>query len=383
MSPPIILVVAPITGENFSGLTYSVPSTVKGLYELGAKVCLLTTSNEKPYIKKEKFPVYYFKRPDGKKIGLKDLPFPFNKPDIILFQSTYIPYHYKLAKEAISNNIPYVITPRGGMTLRAQKTKWLKKRLGNLLFFNKFVQGASKIHCLTEKEAEEVKRWKRDVFIVPNGIDLSENKNLSLCKSTDKLIFTFIGRLDIYHKGLDLLVYGCSLIKQQLINHKVEIGIYGPSINQSKEKLVEIIRNLGLEEIIFVKYPVKDKEKEELLSITDVFIHTSRFEGHPMSVLEALSHGIPCLLTPGTNISSIVQSKNAGWEAPESPKGVAETLLKVLNDKDKFIEMGNRGRNIIIENYQWEKISRNLLDEFNDIIRKKRETHNDENVFVR
>ena len=40
----------------------------------------------------------------------------------------------------------------------------------------------------------------------------------------------------------------------------------------------------------------------------DLFIHTFRFEGHPIAVLEALSYGIPCLLTPGTNMAGEVEA---------------------------------------------------------------------------
>lgn len=372
MSLPIVLIVAPITGENFSGLTYSVPSTVKGLHEIGVDVCLLTTSNEKPYAKEENFPVYYFKDEHGRKRNIEDLPYPFNKPDIIVFQSTYIPYHYKLAKEAIANGIPYVIAPRGGMTLRAQKSKWLKKKIGNLLFFNKFVQGASKIHCLTVKEADDVKKWNDNIFIIPNGIDLQLKEKLFTNKNLNTLKFTFIGRLDINHKGLDLLINGCSLIKQQLNNHKVVIDIYGPSVNDSKRRLNEMIKNLGLEEIITICNPVKEKEKKEILEKTDVFIHTSRFEGHPMSVLEALSYGIPCLLTPGTNVSSIVQKVGAGWEAPETSEGIANTIKKVLDDKEKLIGMGEKGWELIDGNYKWEKISLSLIEEFKDVITTKK-----------
>ncbi|MCU7740179.1 glycosyltransferase family 4 protein [Priestia megaterium] len=369
MNLPTVLIVAPITGENFSGLTYSVPSTARALHNIGVPVSLLTTASDKAYINKEIFPVYYYKNEEGKKITLKDLPKPFNKPDIIVFQSTYIPYHAKLAKEAVKYNIPYVITPRGGMTLRAQKSKSLKKKLGNLLFFNNMVRKSSKIHCLTLKEADDVKKWNDNIFIIPNGIDIPLEESLCNDRNTEVINFTFIGRLDINHKGLDLLIEAASLIKHKLEN--VKIRIYGPAVQASDLKLREMITQYKLDETVTVLGPVRGENKSEILKKTDIFIHTSRFEGHPMAVLEALSYGIPCLLTPGTNISKQISDIGGGWEAQETPEGIASVLEDILQNKENFRKMGLKGRTMVNEYYKWENIAIKLIEEYKSILVNK------------
>lgn len=40
---------------------------------------------------------------------------------------------------------------------------------------------------------------------------------------------------------------------------------------------------------------------------TDLFIQTSRHEGMPMGLLEALSIGVPCLVTVGTSLGHIIK----------------------------------------------------------------------------
>ena len=80
--------------------------------------------------------------------------------------------YIKLYKKLIQKKIPYVIVPRASLTLEAQQQRYLKKKIGNLLYFNKFIYNASKIHYLTENEMKFSKAFRKEYFIVPNGIDI-------------------------------------------------------------------------------------------------------------------------------------------------------------------------------------------------------------------
>ena len=48
-------------------------------------------------------------------------------------------------------------------------------------------------------------------------------------------------------------------------------------------------------EVVKLNREIDEEEKRQILLDTDVFIQTSRFEGMPMGILEALSYGLPCL----------------------------------------------------------------------------------------
>jgi glycosyltransferase involved in cell wall biosynthesis len=54
------------------------------------------------------------------------------------------------------------------------------------------------------------------------------------------------------------------------------------------------------------------REKEALLDSAFVFVHTSRWEGMPFAVIEALATGCPVLVTPATNLGDYVEGFGAG-----------------------------------------------------------------------
>ena len=65
----------------------------------------------------------------------------------------------------------------------------------------------------------------------------------------------------------------------------------------------------------------------------DYFIHTSRYEGMPMAVLEALSFGIPCIVTDKTNMEEIINEANGGFVTNSSINDVRNTIIRAINDR--------------------------------------------------
>ena len=73
----------------------------------------------------------------------------------------------------------------------------------------------------------------------------------------------------------------------------------------------------------------------------DVFIRTSRFEGLPLGILEALSLGLPCLVTKGTNLDELVNNYNAGWGVETTSKMVASAIKNAVLKEHSLIEYIN------------------------------------------
>lgn len=289
--------------------------------------------------------------------SLNDLGKPFNKPDFVIFHQIYVPDYIKISKVLRKEKIPYIIVPHGSLTTEAQKKKRVKKILGNLLF-NPFIKHAAAIQCLSKTEMETT-RWKLPKFIGTNGIKLPKEKKESF--NAGKIQFVYIGRLDWVHKGLDILLDAFALIKDSAYKDKCELRIYGPDYQGRYAHVEQMIAERSLETFVTLNPAIFGTDKENILLDSDIFIQTSRFEGMPMGILEALSYGLPCLITEGTTLGEFVEEYNAGWVAKTNAESVAEQLKAAMNDSATWREKSENARKMIEDNFAWDKVAKDTL----------------------
>ena len=279
-------------------------------------------------------------------------------------------YHFKYInfyKDLIKRNVPYIVIPHGCLADEAQKIKWLKKKIGNYLFFNSFINNAKAIQCLSKKELETTNFGKYK-FIGTNGIKLPIKYKSNF--NDNKIKFIYIGRLEIYHKGLDLMIKAFAINAVKLRKCNVILQIYGPFINSDSNKIKELINNNNISDLITLNDAITGFEKEIKLLDSDIFIQTSRFEGMPMGILEAMSYGLPCFVTRGTTLGELIEEYDAGWVCETNADSVAECIVRCINDKELFRQKGQNARKLIKDNFLWEKVSKNTIEQYKNIIGK-------------
>ncbi|MBR5178606.1 MAG: glycosyltransferase [Lachnospiraceae bacterium] len=326
------------------------------------------------------------------KNSLKELPYPFNKPDLVVFHEVYYPAFVGLGKECKKNHIPYIIIPHGCLTKEALEIKKWKKRIGNELLFKDFVMGAETLQFLSPSEKRRT-IFKKDGFIGLNGVTLKsdrhhkkninfadtkhinsndadmdqcdiseETDNTSGDKKSDNIrpytMFTYIGRIDMHIKGLDLLVKAVAQ-NQDLLREKLCcIKLYGPDCNDSKSKLTILANDLGVSDLIEINGPVEEEKKEEILLNSDIFIQTSRSEALPMGLLEALSYGLPCIVSRGTGFAGLINRYKAGWG---EIRNIAELINKAVSEKTTYPQKSANACRLIQEHFEIKKCAENVL----------------------
>lgn len=296
---------------------------------------------------------------------IASLPMPFNKPDLVVFHEIYKVAYMKICKKLKKLNIPYVIIPHVSLTTAAQKKKRIKKIAGNLLLFNSYINGAKAVQCLSETEENET-RFKVDKFISTNGMAIPEETKRNF--NADKTVFLYIGRLDAYHKGLDIFIAAVSKMRDFLIENNCRFYIYGPDYKGRTKPVMELIKKYGAEELIKLKGPIHGEEKKTKLMDADVFMQTSRFEGMPMGILEALSYGVPCLITEGTTLGDCVKKHNAGWVAETNVSSVAEMIKRAVWEKSDLYEKSKNARELIKTEFDWDIIAENTIKQYTRLV---------------
>lgn len=305
----------------------------------------------------------------GGKLSLSVLPEDFRNPDLVVFEDFYYWNFYVFHFELLRKKIPYVIVPRGSLTKMAQHNgKRLKKVVANFLLFSEFIKHALCVHYLTPEEYKDsTNKWNRNHLIIPNGFTLPEKSKTYAGGKGIKAIF--IGRLNLYHKGLDILIEACKKTETMLREREFTVILYG-ELNRDYERIKQIITDQELEDIIEFGGEAFGEVKEQALLDGDLFVMTSRFEGLPMGLLEALSYGLPVLVTPGTNMADAVRNADAGWVAETSVASVSSALETILAEKDKLAEKGRNARQLA-KNYDWLKLAHDFHNGVKDIMEKK------------
>lgn len=296
--------------------------------------------------------------------ALEKLQAPFNKPDIVIFHQVYTPEYIKISKILRKERIPYIIVPHGSLTIEAQKIKRIKKIIGNIIF-SPFVKNAKAIQCLSEKEKVNTK-IKVPKFIGTNGLDLPSLKKQEFRNS--KIKFVYIGRLAWFHKGLDILLDAFKLLMDSSYKDKCELYMYGPDYQGRYAHVEQMITGRSLNKLVKLNPPIFETDKQNVLLESDVFIQTSRFEGMPMGILEALSYGLPCLITEGTTLGEYIKEYDAGWVAETNAQSVYQRIIDVIEGRKFFQEKSQNARRLIEEKFSWEKIARETVEKYKEFI---------------
>ncbi len=296
------------------------------------------------------------------------LPKPFNRPDLVVFHEVYRKEFLLIYKNLVSNNIPYIIVPHGSLTKASQMKKHLKKIAANFMFFNSFIKNAAALQCLSQNELAET-NFNARKFIGTNGIIVPMCKKEKFNK--DKIKFIYIGRLDIFHKGLDILIESVLELKEYLVSHNCVLYIYGPDYAGRYANVKKMIQENRLENIVLLNPAISGQKKEQVLLESDIFIQTSRFEGMPMGILEALSYGIPCIVTEGTNLGELIKKYDAGWVAETNSKSIADQIKNAIGDKMNWIDKSQNAHRLIKESFDWAKISKKTVANYKNYVNRR------------
>lgn len=294
--------------------------------------------------------------------SIENLPFPFNNPDIIIFNEVYKLEYIKLYNNCLKKDIPYVIIPHGCLVNGAQKQKKIKKILGNFLLFNRFITNASAIQFLNIEEKSESQFKCKKSFISGNGVEIQHVSNSFTNKN-----FIFIGRYDYFTKGLDLIINTVKDNRKWFLDNCVKIVLYGRNSGRGYDKISKLICNNDLNEVIELNGEIYGIDKRKELLQSYCFVQVSRHEGQPIGIMEALSYGLPCIATFGTKFGNLINKYNCGIGIEFDRNQFFYAIKKMYTDEN-FRNICSKNALKFIKKYDWREVIDKCLDEYKELL---------------
>lgn len=291
-------------------------------------------------------------------------------PDIVVFHSLYMIEYISFSKYLSKRNIPYLVELHGALSKENYKKGKFKKYIANILLFNRFLKRAKSIIYLNNGEYANslVKNINPKSIIIPNGCYLPHEVKKFETILPGRIEILFLGRIDMHHKALDVLVKALDILKKEGYADKVHFLFHGTGLEPDLTTFKSAIKEYyGIADFIG---PAYGEEKEKAFQQSHIFILNSRFEGMPMGILEALSYGLPCIVTPQTNMAEIICDNNAGWVTKVDAHEIANTVMLAYHQyKEKFVEYSHCAYTAATQ-FSWQEIAAKSITCYASIISK-------------
>jgi glycosyltransferase involved in cell wall biosynthesis len=234
------------------------------------------------------------------------------------------------------------------------------------------------IICNSHKSADNLKRKyhfnRKKIFTVHNGINGinflkgsncdSENNEL-LNSSLPKIVGT-IGRL-CPQKNHRLFLYMAKIVINKSQNKNLRFWIVGGGA--LKNELENYARRLGIEENVV--FTGERSDIPSLLHSMDIFVMTSLYEGLSNTIMEAMLAGLPVVATDVGGNSELIIDGETGFFCPSGDaKALARKVVHLIDNETEAQQMGENGKNRIINNFGIEKMVRETENVYFTLIKQ-------------
>lgn len=275
----------------------------------------------------------------------------------------FIPEFYRISKRLQQLNMRYAYTPHGAFSPKAFQKGYWKKWLYFNFFEKNILQKAQLVQLLGKDEAEYLPKllFSDNQALIPNGQVLPTTIIDANTRFKDGPVFGFCGRIDLYHKGLDLFMTAFQEYRAEGGKGYFELIGNGRDF----EELQKRSENLIQQGVVTFHDKQFGEQKWNLLKKFNIFIHTSRMEGFPMAVLEAASLGLPCLTSPETNINDHIRQYKAGFPLEKNTiNDIKEAIFQAEKawQEGQLLAKGKAARQLVETHFSWQEIAKKLLE---------------------
>ena len=304
---------------------------------------------------------------------MKDSPDIIHTVGIRSFQS------FIAAIVAKKKKIPLVISDQGGLTTHPDLKNGgvFKKILYKLQtpMINFIVNNSTKISVANEYEKKIFEKFDQasKIEIIRNGINLETMKtktdNFKKKHGIVLPFVLFIGRFSKV-KGIDILLHAIKILKDQHELENICFVIMGVDFG-FQNKMMQMIDDFGIKQKIQLIINPSREDVIAAYSESEFLVLPSRWELSPLTPLEGFAFKKPVISTNVHGIpSTITDKKNGILVKNEDYHELADAIMELINDKQKCLEYGLSGYNLVKTECNSKSMAEKTLRMYNQIINR-------------
>ncbi|MCK5291979.1 MAG: glycosyltransferase family 4 protein [Thermoplasmata archaeon] len=206
-------------------------------------------------------------------------------------------------------------------------------------------------------------------IVIHNGIDTSRfSQDMEGRKAKreelelgDGFALLYIGRLDI-NKGIREIIQVAGDLVQE--HADLRLLIVGPG---DKEMVEECLREHSFEKNAIMVGGVENPVP--YYQSSDAYVLFSAFEGIPLTLLEAMACGLPCIATSVGGIPEVIVDKTNGYLVqPSDMEGLRKTLALVLGNRDEAQEISSKARFTVENRFSSSRMIEDYLGVYESLV---------------
>jgi glycosyltransferase involved in cell wall biosynthesis len=269
------------------------------------------------------------------------------------------------ARAAQRSRVPYLIRPLGTLNRYGmQRRAWLK-RLSLRMVERSLIESASALHFTSVREKQEAEQLgiRFRSVVIPNIVETADDEE----RQPDPYKILFLSRLDPV-KGLDLLLAAFARVRQR--EPRARLHIAGDGEASFVTSLKNLADQLGVGAAVEWTGFAEGETKRSAFSRAGVFVLPSRSENFGIAVAEAMSHGVPVVVSRNVAITGDINAASAGCVVEPEVATLAEAINGLLRDEEGCRRMGERGRELVRKQYSPEAVAGQLIGLYREVCRR-------------
>jgi len=250
----------------------------------------------------------------------------------------------------LGNRIPYVLTLQDGDPFARVFNRFYILPFRPLLSYG--FKNAKKVQAISKFLAQWV---KRDVEVIPNGVDLEKfsTPNLPSSKNSNEIILITISRL-VEKNGVGDIIEALKFLPEN-----VKLRIIGMGLLEKKLKAK--VKDLNLENRVEFLGAIDHQKLPPHLHNADIFVRPSLSEGQGISFIEAMAAGLPVIATPVGGIVDFLKDGETGlFVEPKNPRLIAFQVQKLMSDRVLRDKITINAKRMVKEKYDWDLLAEQM-----------------------